>query len=474
VGASAPAAANGQGVPDGVYSIVNLEPGSGHESVLLNTALAVELTQGKARIVSGCLPYGDATYDAQADGAWTFAQSSLSTKGCPGAAASDASQVLAAFTAGTSWRYEIADPAVGRSARYLVVGPAWNVVLVPGSTNGYTADTVRTQPPDDLSIVPGLQGSWRVESVSPAPYAPASTAPGGPYPWLASIDATRITLPWGCNTGDGDAYLATASGAFIMHSAEVFTLIGCQGERTESEDVFHALARVTRWESPSTDVLLLTGPSTELRLERAASTNKAFTITALRPATKTVRIAIGQTARLALSAEAIAPEATGKATVRWTNSRGAVAEVTTGAGTKKAAKKGSIAVPFNSDAQVRVKITGAKKGTSRLTFTAPSGVKTSVKIVVVARAVAPTKIAITGSNAKWSDSGQLALRATIRPANATGAVPQWSSSKPQIVRVDARGRLTIVPSDTPRASGQKVTITVKVGGKQAKKTLTLP
>jgi hypothetical protein len=139
--------------------------------------------------------------------------------------------------------------------------------------------------------------------------------------------------------------------------------------------------------------------------------------------------------------------------------------VTTGAGQKLAKKSGKLTVPMNTGAVVRIKITGKKPGTSRVTFIAESGAKASIKIVVTSEKLNPNKIAITvpGNAHIMPIDGRrlLNLDFKITPAKATGAVAEWTSSAPLIAPVDTNGVVTLTTAirDYP----EPIAITARVG-----------
>jgi hypothetical protein len=458
-----------QAMPNGVYTISGWRTLSG-ESESPTSQLAIVLVDGTARWAGGCLSYGAASYTARSYGPWSFSPQDLSTKGCPGDAAAAANVTIERLARASRWA------ATSNPDTYELNAEPYGFLTLYRQPAAIVPDA---GPPDDPSAPPATQGLWRVAAIV------GGTAPGlagpGPYAWTLTIDPVRITLPRGCNTPAGEAYLATASGAFTMRTPTAFTAMSCPGERNESDNAFSTLANATRWAAPDATTLVFSGPGTEVRLERAAATNAAFAVKSIRPAVKTVRLAVGQKVKLAVTAESLGPRARAKAPVRWANSRGAIAAVTPAAAVKKPAKKatkaGTLQVPMNTGKAAGLTITGVKKGTSRLTLTAASGVKTTVKIVVTTKRVAPTKVTITGATKAWkvpNGQPQVQLGAKIRPAKATAVAPRWTSSDPTLATVDAHGLVTVAPEASLSASGKTVTITVKAGARKATRTLTLP
>jgi hypothetical protein len=469
--AGTPARPRPQSIPNGVYSIGEWAAFAG-EVEAPSSVLSIALVDGTARWAGGCLSYGAASYTARSYGPWSFTPQDLSTKGCPGETANAAATAMDRLARAWAWQ------AMPTPGTYRLLAEPYGYLTM----HHLSTPVPDAGPPDDPSAPPAMQGVWRVAAIVGG--TPSAVAGPGPYGWTLTIDPTRITLPQGCNTPAGEGYVATASGVFTMRTLAMFAAVSCPGERNESENTFHTLANATRWAAPSPDTLLLAGPGTEVFLERAAPTNHAFAVKAIRPAQTTVRLAVGQSVKLPVTAEPIGPRARANASVRWTTSRGAVARIATGAvSTKtlakatKATKAGTLKVPMSTGKAATLTIAGVKKGTSRLTLTAASGVKTTVKIVVTAKRVAPTKVTITGGTKAWSVPNlrpQLQLRATVRPAKATAAVPRWSSSDPTIATVDAHGLVTVAPDAWHAASGKKVTITVKAGTRKATRTLTVP
>lgn len=457
-----------QAIPNGVYEVGAWEAVDG-SSQSPASRLRLALVDGVAQWAGGCLPLDAFTYSAPPDGRWRFEPRIRADGACPGEAALAAAIAIERLTSASAWSLSAQPGAVDT---YLLATPS------AGSLTLYRHPHLAV--PDaglhgDLAPAPAMQGTWRVAAIVPAPSA--GRAGSGPYAWTLTIDPARITLPPGCGTSAGEAYATTSTGAFAMRAPAVTNAMACTGERDESSTLFSALADATRWASPTTDTLILTGQDTEVRLERASPADAAFAVKAIRPAIKTVRLAVGQSAKVAIAADPLAPGAVATATIRWTNSRGAVARVTRTASEKKAAKSGSIAVPMNTAKTVRLTITGAKKGTSRLTLAAPSGVQASIKIIVVAKRVKPTAVTVTGAVNAWTPDGTMRLGAKVRPAKATGAVPRWSSSDPSLVSVDDHGVVTLSPGVNPGAPGtarKSVTITVKAGTAKGTRVIALP
>jgi hypothetical protein len=319
--------------------------------------------------------------------------------------------------------------------------------------------------PDDPSVVPQLLGDWRVES-GPTPDSYAA----GPFGWVFTVEPGSVSIPKGCNTPAGANYLATASGGFALQSGRFFTLVGCDTLGTQSESLFHALAATQRWSQPSPDRLVLTGAKTRIELARPAPTNAGLAVKALRTSSTTVRVAAGQTVKLPLAADAAASLVTEATTLTWKNSRGAVAQPWTVKRPAKAVKTGSLAVSMQDGKSAWLNITGKKKGTSRLTVTAPSGVSLSFKIIVTAKKVKPTKLTIV--KVGELEGGRLKLGVKVRPAKATGATVRWTSSNPSSVTVDQTGLASRVGWVVPVPGTDPVTITAKVGKLTA--TFTMP
>lgn len=250
------------------------------------------------------------------------------------------------------------------------------------------------------------------------------------------------------------------------------------GVHNEYAELSQVLAAADHWEMPSRETLVFAGGGYRVVLARPGAGNRAFDVGKIKPAVTTIRVGVGKTVHVPIAAEPLAPRAAATAVVTLRNSRGAVAGVTTGAGKKRAKKTGTLAVPMNMGTAARVTVTGIKAGTSTLTFTAASGAKAAVKVLVVNRPVRPTKVAIAthGQHNAWMvhDDGTRVwdLDATIRPAKAAGAVPEWSSSAPSIASVDPTGLVTVFPGASNYLGS--VTMTATVGKLKASYTLPMP
>ncbi len=106
------------------------------------------------------------------------------------------------------------------------------------------------------------------------------------------------------------------------------------------------------------------------------------------------------------------------------------------------------------------RITAKKVGKTSVTVRTGNGRKASLKVVVVKKAVRTKKVRIVTPPTKMQAGASAVLRAAITPAKATGAALTWKSSNPDILKVDAAGRVTALKAGTAK-------ITAKAGGKAA-------
>jgi hypothetical protein len=465
-GTAAPARGEDTTPPNAVYLVESWKP-TGADTRILLYSIRLVLVDGRLLLGSNCLSYGSGAYTAGADGAWSFAQETLSTKGCAARAASSAAFSIDALAQGVTWQWETDYGSVQGGINYggarfiAITGPVGTLRLYPISSSW----TPEPDPPDDPAQIPGIQGQWRVETIT-------SNRPQvedkGPFAWTAEFSGSGVMLPVGCELRSPD-YAATPSGYFVATRTETIQFgvqmlikIICPAEREEADILARALADVTRWSLPEPGRLVLSGPSTTVTLARPARTNLAFGVRIIKPEAKTVRVAVGESVSIPVKAWPWAPRAVAKAKLTWRNSHGAVAAVTTAAkaATKRTPKTGKLTVPMNTGKAGRIKVTGLKTGTARLTLVAPSGTKASIKVIVVAKPVAATKVTMKGNGNHHVLQLSTQLTATVTPANATAAVPKWTSSHPDIVQVDSHGLVTriAVPDESTT-----VTITCRVG-----------
>jgi uncharacterized protein YjdB len=110
------------------------------------------------------------------------------------------------------------------------------------------------------------------------------------------------------------------------------------------------------------------------------------------------------------------------------------------------------------------KVSAKKKGTARITAKALNGAKATVTVKVVGKAKKPTKVSIQGAPKSMKKGKTAQLKVKITPATATNVKVTFKSNKPGVLSVDKAGKLTA------KKKG-KATITVKAGGKSAKKTI---
>ena len=114
------------------------------------------------------------------------------------------------------------------------------------------------------------------------------------------------------------------------------------------------------------------------------------------------------------------------------------------------------------------KVTGMKTGSAVITVTTVDGNKTASCIVnVVSKAIALKTLKITPGSAMRLNTGiAQQVYPTLNPANATGIVPDYKSSKPSVASIDKLGMIiTLKPG--------KTTITVTAGPLVKRFTLTV-
>ncbi|MDR1295140.1 MAG: Ig-like domain-containing protein [Bifidobacteriaceae bacterium] len=472
-------------LPDGTYAFNGGTAVSMNDRWFFEGAVGVELVGGTARLVGDCLPYGSGGYTATPDGTWAFAVGTMSLKGCLPNASFLASPGLAALTQATTWQL-VSGPAPQAGSGSPDSGTNDTpsrvdiVVTGPQGSFGLTRTPMEVGPvlAGDPAAIPAMEGRWRVESIE-RPW-PAQGTQVGPYIWTVAIASTNsLLLP----DGGYVWFVATPSGAFHRPSGQrgpavPMALPHMVGVHNEYSELSRVLSAADHWEMPSDGTLVFVGGGYRVVLARPDAGNRAFGVGKVKPAVTTVRVGVGQTVRVPIAAEPLAPRAAATAALTWKNSRGAVARVTIGAGKKRATKTGMVTVPMNMGTAARVKVTGIKAGTSTLAFTAASGAKAAVKIVVVNRPIRPTRVTISTHRQQeaWMthDDGTRVwnLDATARPAKSAGAVPEWSSSAPSIASVDSTGLVTLATGAGDYTGS--VTITATVGTLKASYTLPTP
>jgi uncharacterized repeat protein (TIGR02543 family) len=112
------------------------------------------------------------------------------------------------------------------------------------------------------------------------------------------------------------------------------------------------------------------------------------------------------------------------------------------------------------------KVTAKKKGTAKITAKAENGKSVTVTVNVVNKAKKLKKLTIAGAPKSLKKGKTAQLTVKLTPANATNLSITFKSSKPSVLSVDKAGKLTAQKKGT-------ATITVKAGGKTAKKTITV-
>jgi uncharacterized protein YjdB len=166
---------------------------------------------------------------------------------------------------------------------------------------------------------------------------------------------------------------------------------------------------------------------------------------------------VGQTVTIPVVGYA-ANTASGKVKASWTASKSAVASLA------KGKRSGSLAIPTGGT--VKLKVKGYRAGKSVIQVKTATGAKAKITVTVTKKAVKTAKVRITGATKALAVGRSGVLKAKVTSAKATAAVPTWRSSKPAVATVDAAGVVTA------KAKG-KTTITVKVRGQSAKRTITV-
>jgi hypothetical protein len=137
--------------------------------------------------------------------------------------------------------------------------------------------------------------------------------------------------------------------------------------------------------------------------------------------------------------------------------------------------KGSVKAKLDATSYLKVK--GIKTGTSTITLKLANGNALKLQVTVRAKAVAAKKVTVKAKPASLLKAGKLTLtrgqatpattlKATVKPAKATGNVVTWTSSNPKIATIDAAGRVTA------KAKG-KTTLKAKSGQVTTRITLTV-
>ena len=109
------------------------------------------------------------------------------------------------------------------------------------------------------------------------------------------------------------------------------------------------------------------------------------------------------------------------------------------------------------------KITGVKEGEATITVTTVDGGKTATcKVTVSDKEIKVTGVTLNKTETSIFVGGSETLTATVAPADATNQKVTWKSDNPEIVTVDATGKVTGV------AIGEAtITVTTEDGGKTA-------
>jgi uncharacterized protein YjdB len=179
-------------------------------------------------------------------------------------------------------------------------------------------------------------------------------------------------------------------------------------------------------------------------------------IATLRTALKRVTVEAGSSVVVPVVAYGAALSPAGKAEVTWKSSSPGIAS-------PSAKKSASGHYQWKVGAAAALRIVGKKVGTATVRLTTPTGAKLAIAVRVVKRATPATKVSITTKPGRLAVGQSKWLSLTVKPASAY-AKPVWRSSNSKVVKVDAAGRVTGL------AKG-KATVTVKVGGSRATRTV---
>jgi hypothetical protein len=467
---AAPTLAVGEGegdtpLMDGQYILTGGTALVGRPWDLTTESINLEVRGGIVRVGGSCIPYGSGTVTASADERWAFDLGTISLVGCPGNSAGLSVEVTSALTQADRWHWTT-EPDYFGFRSFAVSTPFGELGFEP------VRAPMPPTPPDPPAFIPGMFGQWRVESVIHI----NGTYPqhAGPFTWTVGIEPNRVIYP----DGRGTFFTTTASGVFNPAEGRSLPTPAVLIPGIHNEYGRLALGLVNQWIMPDPNTLILAGPTFRAVLARPAPTNRAFEVKEITPGAATVRVAVGQTVKLPVAAEPLAPRARANAELTWQNSAVEVAAVTTGAGKKKGTDSGKLTVGMNTGGMSRVKIVGLQRGSARLTFTTPGGATASVKVIVVAKPKPPKKITIRDYHPNTAEYGggpryqmrddavqTLKLDAIISPATATGAVPEWTSSAPALASVDASGLVTF--AEGAKQAAAPITITATAGKAKA-------
>jgi uncharacterized protein YjdB len=171
-----------------------------------------------------------------------------------------------------------------------------------------------------------------------------------------------------------------------------------------------------------------------------------------------VRIVKGSRVRVPVVGYAPAGSPNGTVQVTWTSSSAKVATLT------KGVRSG--VTTWKAGGAATVAVRGLRVGSARITLATPGGGRLVLKVTVVPRPKATSRVAVVTKTTRLAVGKSVWLKAKASPSGATGAVATWRSTKPAVARVDAAGRVTA------KAKG-KTTVIVKVKGKTAKWVITV-
>jgi alpha-amylase len=170
-------------------------------------------------------------------------------------------------------------------------------------------------------------------------------------------------------------------------------------------------------------------------------------VRAIRVGVAKIRVVRGQTVEVPVVARG---QGDGEATLTWRSSKPKVASVARGEAS------GSVVATLGASKTLRV--TGVRTGKATITFTSSEGRKARVSVEVVPAPIDVARVSLRGGKQSLKVGASMRVSVKTVPARATGAVPRWTSTHPDVVAVDQTGRVTGVARGT-------ATITATVKGK---------
>jgi uncharacterized protein YjdB len=112
------------------------------------------------------------------------------------------------------------------------------------------------------------------------------------------------------------------------------------------------------------------------------------------------------------------------------------------------------------------KVKAIRRGTTKITATAPNGKKLTITVKVVNKAKKLKNLKLPSAPARIAVGKTAWLKLKLSPVTSTNVKVSFKSNKPSVVSVDKAGRLTA------KKKGN-ATVTVKAGGETVKKKITV-